>query len=211
MHPGLPLHPNPVQASPLPDLQETFGPFAMDNLPLLILAAALVVLVIVAIVLIAAQLRRTAGRRPADTVAGQRPGAAPAAVSNEPRKVAVGGGGSLRQFREVLVEAQSALERGGNSGDGIVHCWLSLERGVERAGFRTAGAGNTAEATAAFLQGLHPDRSDIQTLLRLYHWATSGVTEHQRRISPAELGAAKSALASLRTSVDARLAAAGRD
>lgn len=197
LHGGLPSAPRPAEAVPEPVPAETFGPFSLANLPLLIIAAVLVVLVIVAVFFMVAQLRR-AKPAPAGKVKS----------TGHPVQPADTGSGSLRQFRDALAQAQTSLAQGGTSGDGIVHCWLALERGAERAGFGGKSGGSTTDSTTEFLHGLHPNRGDVQTLLRLYHWASQGVTEDQRRISPAEVGAAKEALVALRLSIDARLSAA---
>ncbi|MDQ6752734.1 MAG: hypothetical protein M3017_04815 [Actinomycetota bacterium] len=199
LHRGLPSAPRPAEAVSEPGPAETFGPFSLANLPLLIIAAVLVVLVIVAVFFIVAQLRRSKPAR-----AGK--------VKSTGHRIqpADAGTGSLRQFRDALAQAQTSLAQGGTSGDGIVHCWLALERGAERAGFGGKPGGSTTDSTAEFLYGLHPNRGDVQTLLRLYHWASQGVTEDQRRISPAEVGAAKEALVALRLSIDVRLATAAK-
>jgi hypothetical protein len=199
LHGGLPSAPRPAEAVSEPGPAESFGPFSLANLPLLIIATVLVVLVIVAVFFVVAQLRRS---KPAP--------AGKVKSTGRPVQLSDADSGSLSQFRDALAQAQTSLAQGGTSGDGIVHCWLALERGVERAGFGGKSGGSTTESTAEFLYGLHPNRGDVQTLLRLYHWASQGVTEDQRRISPAEVGVAKEALVSLRLSIDARLATAAR-
>lgn len=199
LHGGLPSAPRPAEAVSEPGPAETFGPFSLANLPLLIIAAVLVVLVIVAVFFIVAQLRGTKAA-PAGNVKSTGHPVQPSDASS----------GSLWQFRDALAQAQTSLAQGGTSGDGVVHCWLALERGAERAGFGGKSGGTTTDSTAEFLYGLHPNRGDVQTLLRLYHWASQGVTEDQRRISRAEVGAAKEALVALRLSIDARLSAAAK-
>jgi len=204
-------------------LEGTFGPFSASNLPLLIVAAVLVVLVIVAIIVVAAQLRRpsssrradnpgghldTAGGGPARTgIAGGGTGGRPGSATGGSSAGSTATGGSLSQFRDALVQAETSLAQGGTSGDGIVHCWLALERGMERAGFRGNPGLTSTESTAEFLRRLHPNRGDVQNLLRLYNWASRGVTEDQRRISQTEIASAKAVLAGLRASIDAKLAA----
>ena len=209
-------------------LEGTFGPFSASNLPLLIVAAVLVVLVIVALIVVAAQLRRPSASRRADNsgehlhtagggrartaIAGAGTGGRPGSATggSSAGGTATGGtatGGSLSQFRDALVQAETSLAQGGTSGDGIVHCWLALERGMERAGFRGNPGLTSTESTAEFLRRLHPSRGDVQNLLRLYNWASRGVTEDQRRISQTEIASAKAVLAGLRASIDAKLAA----
>jgi uncharacterized membrane protein len=236
LHVWLSSAPKPAEAaSGASGLEGTFGPFSPNNLPLLIVAAVLVILVIVAIFVVAGQLRRpssskgkagdsahlgtgneiAAGRAVAagraDDVradhAGTRTAGALAAGAPRSGAGSTAAAGSLSQFRDALIQAQGSLAQGGTSGDGIVHCWLALERGAERAGFGGKPGLPSTESTAEILRGLHPNRSDVQTLLRLYNWASRGVTEDQRRISQKELASAKAVLAALRASIEAKLAA----
>jgi hypothetical protein len=231
LHVWLSSAPKPAEAaSGASGLEGTFGPFSPNNLPLLIVAAVLVILVIVAIFVVAGQLRRpssskgkagdsahpgtgseiAAGRAVAAgraDHAGTRTAGALAAGAPRSGAGSTAAAGSLSQFRDALIQAQGSLAQGGTSGDGIVHCWLALERGAERAGFGGKPGLPSTESTAEILRGLHPNRSDVQTLLRLYNWASRGVTEDQRRISQKELASAKAVLAALRASIEAKLAA----
>lgn len=155
----------------------------------LVVAAVFVVLAVVVLVVILRRLRSRAADG-SDTV----PGGMPAIV--------VLHGDDLPQLRDAFAQAEAALAGSQDSCDAIILCWLALESGADRAGLPRRMSETSTEFTAALLNRFHPQHADTATLLGLYQRARFGVTEQQRRMDPADLESARTALASLRRSLD---------
>lgn len=88
--------------------------------------------------------------------------------------------------------AQMAELRRGTPRNAIVHCWLRLERAVERAGLERDPADTPAEFTARVLRHYAVDLPAIDALAALYRearFSTHVLGEHEREVAVAALDA----------------------
>ncbi len=120
-------------------------------------------------------------------------------------------------LRPVLASAAGrgltalARARGGDCGDAIIRCWLSLEAAADRVGTRRLPAQTPTEFTVAVLARHQADGAAVAELLGLYHRARFGTRPLDDGAATRAAMALERIASSLQLSVDSSLERSAHD